>query len=483
LLFCVLLVVVQGRWVPAKLTVTADNAYAVFVGDSQGLKYLGSEWASTREEIFSQPEYYPAGPLGKHNRNGPVIPMYLDEHHALYIVAWSDAVDFQGLLADVVIDGIQISAENPEWQVYPTGFFAQPTDNSEFPASSMPGCTPAGSTPYDRTVRFGQDNTAPPCPAWVQKMIVQADADKLWKTPSKGDYNTEASSHYKQKVTGIAETHRWMWYNSTECADALNAPFETPRKRCEHQEPLIFRIPVSAAQAEPTQCAPSFTGNFKMCKGQCPLRPDGTLPQCATIYDTLGNLRECECCTTCQLVAMPDIRLNYCTGLCKNNNCQQCLPSSTAPINPDDPNGPTYITGCNCLPPVIRTCDVDRCNNKCTGPCPLPDNQCVPDYVDPITQQIINCTCPPTDLPCQLLYNAGTAPTCVGRCKDPETPCKGMYVGDILRTCTCDCCDLVRNLQDPNQNYCLGKCDDTTLACRATSHDPSGGWINGCDCI
>lgn len=481
LLFC-LLVAVNARWVPAKITVSADNAYAVFAGDSKGLKYLGSEWATSTEDIFSKPGYYPVGPFGKNSNVQPKVPMYLDEHHALYIVAWSDAIDNQGLLTDVVIDGVQISAENPLWQVYPTGFFAQPTGNAEFPNSGMPTCKPADS-PFDRIGQFGQDKTMPPCPDWVKQMIAQADAKSLWQTPTRGDANT-AQSFYKQSVTGMPDTSKWMWYNSTKCVDTLNAPFDTPASRCQHQEPLIFRIPVSAVKADPMTCQATSNGKWKYCAGQCPLRPDGTTPQCASIMDANGGLRECECCTFCQLVVMSDITDNYCTGLCPEGNCMQCRASQIAPVNPNDPNGPSYVSACNCLPLEIRTCDVDRCSNKCTGSCPTAEQQCIPDYIDPTTGQIVNCTCPPLDAPCQITYPPGSnQPTCAGTCRDSTTACKGFYVNDILKSCSCDCCELITDLQNPQNNYCMGKCDDTTMKCEATSRSPSGGYITGCDCI
>lgn len=470
---------------PAKFTITSDNGYAAYVGSSAGVTYLGSEWATAAFEIF-QSEYYPVGPNGKYDPTPPANPLYLDDTHSIYVVAWADGGVFQGALFNFEINGVQISSSNPAWQVYPSGFW--PQTNGSHPPSATPACNPPMPQPYDRTVQFGQTGAAPPCPTWVAQQVYAADQGSLWEAVALGDANAPGSL-WNSQVTGIPQTARWMWYQSNQCAPSADAPFDNPNwdaslpnnGRCHHKEPLIFKLPATAWQVDPDAChkTQGAAGN-SFCTGQCPFRPDGTSPQCVSVYTPRGELKECECCGTgCALVVMPELGDSYCAGSCPH--CQQCSAKEWGHYFPSMDGPPRkFIRSCGCESPAFTgSCEVDRCNNRCVGRCPLDTTTCVPTSINS-NGQIEECNCIGNETKrCQMEFSGLTRePTCVGQCRNTDTECKAFYVDGVMAKCSCDCCDLQRDPVNPLNNRCLGKCDIPNHVCQPNRRmgwtDPEG---------
>jgi hypothetical protein len=495
-LFCIFCLT-QGAWVPAKFTITSDNAYAVYVGDANGVTYLGSEFATAGYMIY-EPEYYPVGPLGKNDPTPPATPLFLNDEQSVYVVAWADAFQRQGSLFNFEINGIQISSSNSAWKVFPSNFFPQLW--GVHPSIPTPACDPILPPPYDRTVQFGQDRTAPPCPTWVAQQAALADQNNLWEDVVLGDNNIQ-QVWFIPAVTGIPSTARWMWYRSADCPDSLNSPFDNlyynaslPNNgQCHHKEPLIFRIPATAWQVETNACrkTQSAETGALFCTGQCPQRPDGSSPQCVSIFNEVGHLRECECCGIgCELVAMPNLNESYCAGSCPN--CQQCSPKEYGVYYPEPDLPQKYVRSCGCQPPAYTgRCEVDRCNNRCVGRCPLSTTECVPLREAP-GGQIEECWCPPTNVSktCRMVFSSTTKePMCVGQCKNAATKCKAFYTDGRMTSCSCDCCDLERDPVNPVNNKCQGKCDTPGQVCQPNSlqdwEDPRGVShviTTGCGC-
>ena len=186
------------------VTVTADNQYGLYTGtQTQALNYVGGEFATYASDIWS-PETY---------------SMTLPASHYIYIASWSDHNTYQGFMAQFDNGSGLILSGDPQWQVTATG--------------------------------ITRDNGAPPVTLTdLSDQIVLANAGSNasggWGTAYAGFYNNPSSLWGTAIGGGMASSARWMWYDSG-MDPSLNAPFVG----FDHDEYLIFRIPIKARPSDP----------------------------------------------------------------------------------------------------------------------------------------------------------------------------------------------------------------------------------------
>jgi hypothetical protein len=182
-------------------TFTADNSYAVYIGNQNSVltKVLPSGAANgitnnQHSQIF-QPEAksFVAG-AGDY----------------FYLIAWSDDGDCQGLIGEFK-GQTTLKTGDAGWQVYATG------------------------------KNYG-DNQAPPATE-INTFISAANTNNGWVAPFVGPANANSSQACRgyRKVAGISDDAKWVWFNSTT-QNTNSAVFGTGKN---HKEFLIFRFPVS----------------------------------------------------------------------------------------------------------------------------------------------------------------------------------------------------------------------------------------------
>lgn len=93
-------------------TITADNHYALYVGNGAG----------TMVTLIGGNELGAGGAPGTYNWSLPEGYGFATDLDHLYIAAWSDDHVAQGLLAELLIDGDSLfSGDTDRWEVYATG--------------------------------------------------------------------------------------------------------------------------------------------------------------------------------------------------------------------------------------------------------------------------------------------------------------------------------------------------------------------------
>ena len=195
------------------VTMTADNVYAIYHGDSvSAVALLGNATNLLAADIWSTESY----------------SLTLPDLSFVYIAAWSDDSVKQGLLADFtnLTLGGQVLSGEPLWEVTATG---QNLGNWDAPPSLA-----------DLTAQIVLANAGSnPSGGWVPN------------TPSV--LNNGAGGIHPQTIGAIDPDARWMWYDSGGDG-AADAPFNG----FDHDEYLIFRIPVNVP--EPTALAALTAG-------------------------------------------------------------------------------------------------------------------------------------------------------------------------------------------------------------------------------
>lgn len=199
------------------VVMTADNAYAIYLGDAVSATSMeGSATNLTAGQIWSPETYSLTAP----------------DLSYIYIAAWSDDVTKQGLLADfnnLTLGGSVLSGD-PQWDVTATG------------------------------INLGNIDPPPTLPN-LSAQIVLANAGSNpsggWVTPTASPLNNAAGGIHGVTIAGIDPLAHWMWYDSG-LDGSPNAPFDG----FNHQEYLIFRIPVTAP--EPTTAGLILLGGVAM---------------------------------------------------------------------------------------------------------------------------------------------------------------------------------------------------------------------------
>lgn len=181
------------------VTITADNHYGLFTGDSTGLVFIGNN------------ETGPGGSPGTYNWSRPESFSFTAGSY-VYIAAWSDDNVAQGLLAQMTVNGSPLHSGDARWEVYPT--FKNRGDNDPVPTTGF-----------------------------MLPEIQKADAQNLWQVPFVGPGNLSSTTPWGQ-VPGITSAAKWMWINTPGDTDPLNGGSG-------YGEVLIFRtaVPTPGAMA------------------------------------------------------------------------------------------------------------------------------------------------------------------------------------------------------------------------------------------
>ena len=201
----------QAQQITTKIT--ADNGYALFTAPAETapLTFIGTDSNGLASQI----------------RAAETFTFSVVNTGYIFVVAWSDFDDAQGLLAS--FSGAQtILTGDKRWQVFPT---------------------------KTNLRRAGSPNSTAFAAA-VSGQIGLATATNQWTVPAVGPSNLSSSTTLIG-VPGVTSSAQWMWYESGRCPGP-SSPF---RPGCDHAESLIFRLP--ARDLLPTPCIP--VNLFNLC--------------------------------------------------------------------------------------------------------------------------------------------------------------------------------------------------------------------------
>lgn len=181
------------------VTMTADNVYAIYVGDEfSATSLVGNATNLSAGDIWTTESY----------------SLTVPNLFFVYIAAWSDDSVKQGLLADFsnLTNGGQVLSGEPIWEVTATG------------------------------INLG-NTSPPPALADLTSQILLANAGTNpsggWVPNTPSALTNVAGGIHPATISGIDDDARWMWYDSGGDTNA-KAPFNG----FNHDEYLIFRIPV-----------------------------------------------------------------------------------------------------------------------------------------------------------------------------------------------------------------------------------------------
>lgn len=149
-------------------TITADNHYALFVGNESGVSFIG------RNEIW-----VPGDP-GLYNWSLP-------EHYTfnvrpgdyIYIAGWSDDSAAQGWIGQFVSDNLTILSNKSDWEVYLHDDPAFNLNTSDQAPTEAELLTEINSATWV-DVNYSKENGASP---WGPIADISEDADWIWGTP------------------------------------------------------------------------------------------------------------------------------------------------------------------------------------------------------------------------------------------------------------------------------------------------------------
>lgn len=171
-------------------TITADNHYALYTGDTSSVSLVG------RNEMGS------GGSPGAYNWSEPENFSFTTGAY-IYIVAWSDDSVAQGVLAQINGVADTYHSGDPRWQVYPT-FLSR------------------------------GDGSIEPDALELQGHLANADANNLWQPIAVGGNNGVSPWG---TVPGISSGIPWMWVNNPDQVDPFNGGSG-------YGETLVFRMAV-----------------------------------------------------------------------------------------------------------------------------------------------------------------------------------------------------------------------------------------------
>lgn len=181
-----------------KVSITVDNSYALFYGtQTQATTFVGSngDWPSVETYNFN-----------------------LDSTQYLYVVTASDLSVAQGFLGQFenLDTGYKFYSNDPQWQVMATGL------GSAAPYSGSSADLALLSQEIQDANGGGN-----PSGGWVGLTAGPSNGNGPWGT-----------------LAGIDTAASWVWYSSNGDPDPTSPGFD-------HQEWLVFRIPVAATPAVP----------------------------------------------------------------------------------------------------------------------------------------------------------------------------------------------------------------------------------------
>jgi hypothetical protein len=189
------------------VTLTADNAYAIYSGNETSIyDFHGTAFNVSAGQI-SIPETY---------------NFSVDDGDIIYVVAWSDDATAQGLLAEFNIDGTILTTANSQWEVMATGIDLDIFD----PAPTM----------SELTTQINLANAgAVPSGGWVNTTLGDVN-DPHWATSG------------SVEVPSMASTLQWAWYHQP---GLIQDTFSIGH---DHDEYLVFRLefPIGGCCVEDT---------------------------------------------------------------------------------------------------------------------------------------------------------------------------------------------------------------------------------------
>jgi hypothetical protein len=201
------------------VTVDADNDYAVYTGNSTAATtFYGSQYNSLSSELQVAQSYS--------------VTLSATSNY-IYIAAWSDLSDAQGLLVDISssISGNLLlgsgSIAAGQWQVAATG--------KTLPPTAPPPAVYFGDPGMASTIAAA-NNSTDPSGGWV------TPTDYTPFDNAQGGVYTSLFGSPGIVVPQIAPASEWMWYEIPG-AGGGNAPFAPGMNEDEY---LIFRLPATA---------------------------------------------------------------------------------------------------------------------------------------------------------------------------------------------------------------------------------------------
>lgn len=184
-----------------KADFTCDNSYAIWLGSKTQVHTLIRQETNTSARGILSGEHFS-------------FTAY--ENDFLYVLAWSDNLNRQGLIG-MFNGGVRKQMGDIEWEVLPTN---QDKGNLHFPTLPEINSHLATALPND------------------------------WKQPFVGPTNANTSSLYPElgSIANIDQDVNWVWYDSNNSGNPFSPGYN-------HQEFLIFRIPVKDLTACCSPCA------------------------------------------------------------------------------------------------------------------------------------------------------------------------------------------------------------------------------------
>ncbi len=202
---------------------SVDNGYQLWIGNSYEVQtQLAAQWNTRAKQI----------------KTGVSVTFNAIPDCHIYIVAWSDDKDFQGLVGSFS-GATTIKTGDSQWRVWPTG-------------NNLNGVSNATTTPS-----IGQVNSwligAPPNPS-------------TWPIPFAGPIvNGPIPNNIYGTVLGIDPNAKWVWHDSKKDSRATwplttgtYSPHGVPFLGFNHDEVLIFRVPCPAPVQPPDPCCPPW---------------------------------------------------------------------------------------------------------------------------------------------------------------------------------------------------------------------------------
>lgn len=229
---------------------SCDNSYAVYQGDKNKVDTLLLQAGNTlASQIFQ----------------GEDVEFQAEANHYLYLIAWSDDSVYQGLIG--TFSGSQvINTGDPRWKVLPTK--SNKTTN-QFPTKE-------------------EINN-----------FIQLAADTDWVNPFVGSKNVVTGHPYQAVVSNIPSEANWTWHDSGKDSRAKypDSPY-VPFAGHNHDEFLIFRIPIIEMAPEMNSTTPNHGQEAKCCCNQ-PIIVTCCCKEEPKPVPEPPKEEKCCCCGTC----------------------------------------------------------------------------------------------------------------------------------------------------------------------------------------
>lgn len=195
----------------------------------------------------------------------------------------------------------------------------------------------------------------------------------------------------------------------------------------------------------PSDCSVDPTAT--RCTGQCPVAGEQCNPK-EILADAQGNFLEVSCCDCdpggCHLQLDPLTFQFSCAGNCPTQGLNCTL------VGKGNADG-TISYSCECIDPTASSecapitecneCVSGTCIERCSGPCPNPNEACVPETMSTTNPPTIDsCECVAIDdNPCRPVTLANGVVECEGVCDVPGEQCQLVVVDDAAGVPHYDC--------------------------------------------